>query len=143
MTRTEKEEFYALQCAGVPEMPAPADENTPVWIKAIAKVLTRSCRESYVIVAMDYGRKPVVVKSFNDDGVVKILSVHPYKFLDNRFVPKLESAAATKRYIAQAYGVPEESVKKLKKEELLRLFYSHCIKTQLAAERNQLNKLPI
>lgn len=143
MTRTEKDEFYALGWAGIPELPAEADEKTPVWIYAVARITTRTCRDSYAIVRMNYGRTPEIIKAFNDEGVAGIVSVHPYKFLDSRFVPKMESAAETKRYIANVYGVPEESVKKLKKEEQLRLFYTHCIKTQLAYEKEQSNKLPL
>ena len=143
MTRTERDEFEALSFAGVPELPAAADDSTPVWIFAIARILTRSCRESYAIVRMNYGRQPEVVNAFNDEGVARIESVHPYRFLDARFVPKMETAADTKRFIAHAYGVPEESVKKLKKEELLRLFYMHCIKSQLTYEKEQSNKLPL
>ncbi|MBR3467085.1 MAG: hypothetical protein IKH15_07710 [Bacteroidales bacterium] len=143
MTKLELEELEVLRYANVPEIPAAADEHTPVWIYAIAKILTTNAQESYAIVRMNYGRVPTVVKTFNDKGIGKIVSVHPYKFLDSNFVPKLENAAATKKYIAAAYGVSEEEVKKLKKEELLRLFYSHCIKSQLTYEKKQSDKLPL
>jgi len=143
MTRTEQDEFYALEWAGVPEVPAEANEETPVWIYAIARILTRHCRDSYAIVRMNYGRPPEIIKAFNDEGVARIESIHPYKFLESRFVPKLETAAATKQFIANAYNVPVESVKKLKKDELLRLFYSHCIKAQLTFEKEHTNKLPL
>ena len=138
MTQTERDEFDALQWAGVPEVPAEADKDTPVWIYAIAKVTTLSCRESYAIVKMNYGREPVVVKSFCSDGIGRVDSIHPYKFLDGRFVPKFDSASAMKSYIASSYGVTMESVAKLKKPELLRLFYIHCMKTQLEAEKQQI-----
>ena len=143
MTRTEIDELDALRFAGVPEMPAKADENTPVWIYAIARVTTITMQQSYAIVRMNYGKAPVIVRSFTVDGIATIDSVHPYKFLDAAFVPQLDSAAATKQYVASAYGVGIEEVKKLKKPELLRLFYMHCIKAQLAAEKEQSNKLPI
>ena len=143
MTRMEIAELDALRYAGVPEMPAEADEHTPVWIYAIARVTTNILTESYAIVKMDYGRSPIVIRSFTDEGIVRIDSVHPFKFLDARFVPSLESAVATKQYVAQAYGVSVDEVKKLKKPDILRLFYMHCIKTQLKCEEEQSNKLPI
>ena len=141
MIKTEKEEMLALRWAGVPEVPAPADENTPVWIYAIARVRLSNMRESYAIVAMDYGRDPKVIKSFSEARITEIISVHPYKFLDGMFVPKLESAAATKEYIANAYGVDHSKVASLKKPELMRLLYTHCIKRQLEHENRQSEKI--
>lgn len=143
MNATERDEFDALQWARVPEIPEEVGEGTPVWIYAIAKVTTNLLRRSYAIVRMDYGRTPVIVKSFTDEGIARIDSVHPYKFLDARFVPKLDSVAATKQYIATAYGVSADDVKGLKKPELLRLFYTHCIKTQLAFEKEQSQRKPV
>lgn len=141
MTKTEREELLALEWAGMPEVPQEATDGTPVWIYAIARVLTYTSRESWAIVRMDYGRTPAVVKTFSDGGVARILSIHPYKFLDDRFVPKMENAAATKNFIAAAYGVPPDSVARLKKPDLLRLFYMHCIKDQLAYEEKQASKI--
>lgn len=143
MTKTEMDELDALRFAGVPEVPAQADENTPVWIYAIARVTTTTMRQSYAIVRMNYGRDPVIVRSFTVEGIAAIDSVHPYKFLDAAFVPKLDNAAATKQYVASAYGVDVDEVKKLKKPEILRLFYMHCIKVQLEAENRKTNKLDI
>lgn len=138
MTKYEIDELLTLQFAGVPEIPAPVGKNTPVWIDAIAKVITVTGRESLAIVRQrEYGKPPVIRKTFNDDGVAKVVSLHPYKFLDGGFVPKMEDAAATKRYIAAAYGVPLEKVTGLKKDELKALFYTHCIKMQLENEKNQ------
>ena len=139
MTKTEQEEFAALKWAGVPEIPAVEDKKTPVWIYAIAKVTTTSNRQSYAIVRQDYGRKPNMILSFTDEGILRVDSVHPYKFLDANFVPKLENAAATKGFVAKAYGVPLENIMRLKKHEILRLFYMHCIKTQLESEKNNQN----
>lgn len=140
MSKTDMEEVYALQYAGVPELPKAADKSTPVWIYAIAKVLLYTMRESYVIVAQDYGRVPRVIRTFCDAGIAKTLSVHPYKFLDKRFIPNLEDAAATKKYIAGAYGVSLAQVNALKKDELQRLLYSHLIKIQLEAEAKEKEK---
>ena len=126
--------------AGVPELPAEADENTPVWIYAIAKCVTHALRESYVIVKVNFGKSPVITQAFNTDGVAKITSIHPYKFLEAHFVPKFTRAAETNQYIAEAYGVPLASVQKRKKEERLRLFYSHCVKKLLEYEKEQLKK---
>lgn len=137
ITRTEREEFEALNWAGVPEIPAAEDKDTPVWIYAIAVVTTTANRKSYAIVRQDYGRRPNMIKTFTDEGIARIDSVHPYKFLDANFVPKMENAAATKAYVAGAYGVTTDEIAKLKKPEILRLFYMHCIKTQLAAEKEQ------
>lgn len=144
MTRLELEELSALQYAGVPELPEEADEKTPVWIDAIARILTANAQEGFAIVRMNYGRTPSIMKTFNDGGIARIVSVHPYKFLDANFVPKLSNTTATKQYIAQAYGVPMEKVAHLKKDELLRLFYSHCIKSQLAYEKEkEIKELPL
>lgn len=141
MTAYERDELEALQYAGVPEIPAKVGKDTPVWIDAIAKIVTVTGRDSLAIVRQkEYGKEPVIRKVFNTDGVAKVVSVHPYKFLDGNFVPKLEDAAATKRYIASAYGVPVEKVDGRKKDELKALFYTHCIKAQLEYEKNQTNK---
>ena len=135
MTRHEREEFEALQWAGVPEIPEAAGKDTPAWIYAVAKVTTRLMDESFAIVKMNYGGEPIVVKSFSDVGIARIDSVHPYKFLDAKYLPQLRNAGETKKYIADAYGVQLADVEKLKKKELLRLLYAHCIKQQLEDEK--------
>lgn len=140
MNKTQQDETQALMYAGLPEMPAEADATTPVWINAIAKCLSHNLRETYAIVKMNYGKSPIIVRSFNTDGIAKVVSVHPYKFLDAKFVPKFSRAADTNQYIANVYGVSVSSVSKLKKEERLRLFYTHCIKQQEAYEKEQSQK---
>ncbi|MBO7684842.1 MAG: hypothetical protein J6Y20_04745 [Lachnospiraceae bacterium] len=139
MTRHEREEYEALKWAGVPEVPEAAGKDTPTWIYAIAKVTTRLMGESFAIVKMNYGRDPIVVKSFSDVGIARIDSVHPYKFLDAKYLPQLRNADETKKYIADSYCVPLEDVAKLKKKELLRLLYAHCIKQQLEDEKKPNN----
>lgn len=144
MTKYDLEELAVLKYAELPEIPAAAGEKTPVWIDAVAKIKTMTGRDSFAVVRqVEYGKSPKVRKAFNDEGIGRIVSVHPYKFLDGNFVPSLENAAATKRYIAQVYGVDPERVSKLKKEELSRLFYTHCIKAQLEYEKEQSKKLDI
>lgn len=135
MTRYEKEEYEALKWAGVPEIPEAAGKDTPVWIFAIAKVTTRTMSESFAIVKMNYGCSPFVVKSFSDEGIARIESVHPFKFIDSKYIPKFQDADAARKYIADAYGVPLEEITKLKKKDQLRLLYAHCIKQQLEDEK--------
>lgn len=135
MTRYDKEEYEALKWAGVPEIPEAAGKDTPVWIFAIAKVTTKTMSESIAIVKMNYGRDPIVVKSFSDVGIARIDSVHPYKFLDSGYIPKFPDADSARKYIADAYCVPLEEIAKLKKKDQLRLLYAHCIKQQLEDEK--------
>lgn len=137
MTHTQNEELQAIMYAQVPEIPAAEDKNTPIWIFAIAKCLTYSCRETFAIVRMNYGKPPYIVRAFNTDGVAKILSVHPYKFLDNRFVPKLETKEAVIEFLAKAYDKDPNYIKSLKKADRMKLFYDCCIQTQLANEKEQ------
>lgn len=141
MTKSEFEELEVLRYAGVPEIPEAVTDKDPVWIDAIAKVMTVTGRVSYAIVrCIEYGKAPAIRKMLNDEGIARIISIHPYKFLDASFVPKFQNAAETKKFIANVYGVPWEQVLKLKKEELMRLLYTHCIKAQLEYEKNQSTK---
>lgn len=130
----EESEFEALKYAQVPQVPEKATEDTPVWIYAIAKVLTYTLSEAYIIVKNSYGGDPEIIKTFCPGGVARVLSVHPYKFLDTSYVPKLSGEADTRAFLAKIYGVDRSEVNKLKKAALLKLLYCWCMKKQLEDE---------
>lgn len=137
MTRLEEVEMMALQYAQVPSMPDELDDSTPVWVYAIGMVLLRSGATSYVILRNRYGYAPQVIKAFDQDGVVSIVSIHPYRFLDKAVLPPVGNVAGLRSYLSKVYDVPKERVEKLTKDELMKLTYSYCIKYQVARDKSE------
>lgn len=132
MTNEEKELFEALMYAGVPELP-PKARNGQIWIFAIAKVRTRTMQTSYAILRNRLTLVSVV-KTFGQGGVAKILSVHPYEMLEDKYRIRLPLKEAVE-HVANYYGKTKEEVAALPKDSLERLLLNEAMQAQIADKR--------
>ena len=69
MRKEEERELAALEYAGQPCLPEPADENTPLWIYAIAKVRMNNLSRGYAIIKNDFTKFPYTIKIFGDGAI--------------------------------------------------------------------------
>ena len=134
MTRTEELELEAIRYARVPEMPEALNEDTPVWIDGIAKLTMNTLGTGYAIVRNQYNGTPRYLKVFGNGSVASVVSIHPYKFLDKKYIPQFSGEPAIRTFVAEMYGVSKADVKQLSHEGLLAMVYNYCAKKQLAAE---------
>lgn len=132
MNKTEQRELDALLYAGVPCMPEPVSEQTPVWIRAIARVLMNNLSTGYAIVRNEFSGTPKIEKIFGDAAVARFESIHPYLFLDMQFVPNLSNEKEAKSFVRRVYGVDAKMVNGLSKEKVADLIFAYCAKRQLA-----------
>lgn len=128
MTKDEQMEFDVLRYAGIPSLPDAWKEGDPIWVRAVARTVTRTMGRSYAIVLNNYGKDPKVIKSFGDTGIAAIESVHPYMFLPPSLLPDARTLDSLRRFVAKSYGVEFAKVAKLGREDLLKLTYGHCIR---------------
>lgn len=135
MTHLQEIEFEAIQYAQVPSVPAEVKDGGAIWIFAIAKVLTVRGVESYVIVRNNMTDSPSVLKAFDTYGIAKFLSIHPYKFLDEKYIQTFKTLAEARKYISSAYKISPEAANKISKEDALRIIISHSIDEQLRVEK--------
>lgn len=144
MTKRELLEYEALTFAHVPQMPPEEDKDTPVWVHALAKIKTYDLEDTFAVLRNGCGENHKVVKVFGTGGIGKIVSVHPYEFLDGRLLPDMDDTRRMQEYVMKTYGVPEKKVRPLKEEQLRRLIYNAAINDQVsraAAERKRLEEL--
>lgn len=140
MTKTEELELEAIRFACVPELPEPAGPDTPVWIYAIAKVRMTNLSVGYAIVRNEYNGTPHVEKIFGSAAIARIESVHPYKFLDRKYIPTFGSDKEAKAFLEDVYGLEKGELAKRKKDELTALLYNYCAKRQLFDEKNPVRR---
>lgn len=134
MTQIEEFELEALRYAGLPEMPEEAGPDTPVWIYAVAKLVMTTLSKGYAIVRNEYNGAPHMMKVFGTGAIARIESIHPYKFLDKKYVPTFKTEKQTKDFLAEVYGVERSSLNGLKKDTIAAMLYVYCMKKQLADE---------
>lgn len=134
MTKAEQRELDALMYAGVPGLPEPLCNETPVWVRAIAKVMMNNLATGYAIIRNEFTGSPKIEKLFGDGAVARYLSIHPYLFLDMRFVPDISNEKEAFAFVRRAYGVSAKEVKGLPKEKVADLIFAFCAKRQLSGE---------
>lgn len=137
MTKQEQLEMDVLEYAQLPKIPEEATDETPMWIYAIAKIRTFTLSVGYAVVRYSYGERPTIIKAFYEGGFSGIISIHPYKFFDKKYLPALENIGSVRSFVAKTYGVDKAEVAKLGKKELLKLVYNYCIKRQLCDENEE------
>lgn len=137
MRKEEERELAALEYAGQPRLPEVVNEDTPLWIYAIAKVRMTNLNIGYAILRNFIADTPGIVKVFGDAAIADVVSVHPYLFLDKKYVPTLKDEDEARAYVAKAYSL-DNVPKKWSKEMLTRLILADAAQRQLkdAREKN-------
>lgn len=134
MNKSQEYELEALRHAGLPQLPPERDENTPVWIFAIAKIRTMLLGEAFAIVRNTFEETPAVLQYFGEGAIAKFESIHPYKFLDKKYVPTFDKQNTAKKFVAKVYEKPLAEVEKYNKADILKLVYNYCVQRQLKDE---------
>lgn len=134
MTKTEIRELDALKYASLPQLPEPLGQDTPIWIRAIGKVRMNNLSVGYAIVRNTFTDTPRTEKIFGDGSIASIVSIHPYEFLDAKYLPNISGEKEARAFVARAYGLRREQVRALTKENVRALIYNYCAKRQLAKE---------
>lgn len=135
MRKEEERELAALEYAGQPCLPEPADENTPLWIYAIAKVRMNNLSRGYAIIKNDFTKFPYTIKIFGDGAISSFESTHPYKFLDSKYIPAVKGGKEAEAFVKKACGIGENI--KMKKEDVMRGLYLYAMASQLKDEQNK------
>ena len=137
MRKDEERLFEALEYTGQPCLPEPVDENTPLWIYAIAKVLMTNLSTGYAVIRNDFGPQPYILKIFGNGAVANYQSIHPYKFLDKKYVPELKGGKDAEAFVKKVCGIGPDI--KLKKEDVSRGIYLYAMGQQLKDEQKNQN----
>lgn len=135
MNNIEKIEFEALRYAGVPELPEERGMNDGLWTKAIAVTRTHIGAKSYAIVRANAKGAPSVIKVFDQGGIARIESVHPYEFLVSNLPVGIVTEAQLRSFLAKEYQVTEEEMNAVSKEKFLELYRKWELKASLDREK--------
>ena len=141
MTTEERLEYDALRAADMPQLPPALNENTPMWVNAIAVVTTYTLCKAYAIVRNNLTPSPDVIQFFGTGGIARIESIHPYKLLDSSLLPDMKDIRKMKEFVMKKYGVAEEKVRPLKEEKLKKLIYAYVMDAQVKRDRAQKERL--
>lgn len=137
----EKEMLDALTYAGCPKLPRAINvvkDQSRIWIRAIARVRKVTGAETYVILKNDYGRKPVVIKTFGESSAIaKIDSIHPFEWLEREFIPTFKREGDKEAFLAKVYSRPVEKISALSDGDKDRLLYIHLFAAQSEYNRNK------
>ena len=123
-----------LEYTELPRIPDEYNEDGPIWVKAIALVLTRTNSHSYAIVHNDAGATPTVVKTFDASGVSKVLGIYPYEYLPEGAIPAFKNVQEARTFVTKAYGADPETVKGMSKAQLLKAILRIALRRHLAAK---------
>lgn len=102
MSIKEQSLTAALSAVRLKDLPAPLREGDGYWIEALALVRKRDMSESYCLVrrggngllryVRDFGNLSPIVTDNKERGIYGLIRLYPCEFLDERYVPKSDSA---------------------------------------------------
>lgn len=132
----EKDLMDALAYTGCSKLPRAINivkDQSRIWVKAIAKVHKITGADTYVVLKNDYGRRPVVIKTFGESSAIaNIVSIHPFEWLQPDFIPKFKNDEDRDAFLARSYGKLVEKISALSPEDKDRLLYLHLMSVQAA-----------
>lgn len=97
-SNTRQSLIRALSSCSLRELPE-IDSGEDVWIKALAMVEKSTGEECFVSLSKDpYTLKNKVSRDFGSTGaIVKYISIHPYMYLSDNFMPKFRDKSKDSR----------------------------------------------
>lgn len=125
-----EDSLYAmLKRAHVTELPDGIDPNK-VWAKAIVKVERKTGQCDYTLAIHDFfsDGEVRIVKEMGDVGAFnKVLSIHPYMYLNEGWMPNVKTRQDIIRFVLSQSDFKESYLEGLSKEELKKYFMQECI----------------
>lgn len=125
-----EDSLYAmLKRAHVTELPDGIDPNK-VWAKAIVKVERKTGQCDYALATHDFfsDGEVRIVKEMGDVGAFnKVLSIHPYMYLNEGWMPNVKTRQDIIRFVLSQSDFKESYLEGLSKEELKKYFMQECI----------------
>ena len=138
MRPDEERLLQVLEYTGQPCLPDEVDDNiTPVWIYAIAKVMMTNLATGYAVVRNHFTDTPTIEKIFGNASVARVVSIHPYKFLDSKYVPEIKTTKEANAFIEKVYGLDATPNYKIKQATSIILDYAAAC--QLKGEKQKQN----
>lgn len=108
----------AMSDAHVKEIPAELKDNKKIWVKAIVKVIKCNSKKNYALAINKGDGTPEIVKDYGDAArIVKVESIYPYYYLEDRYIPDLRNKQDIIAYLDNS-RVDVEVIKKLLSTEM-------------------------
>jgi hypothetical protein len=121
----------ALSFCALRDVPEEWDKEN-VYLKALALVRKSDGSESYVLLQKDSDGNDKVVKDFGTSSIIRLtLSVHPFVFLDQRWIPAFKTQAKEERIQwLERYDV-DGDYRSLSKKELDKAIFRKAMQNAL------------
>lgn len=139
--KTEDTLQEALTYAGCPELPA-VEKDGDVWINAIAFVKKTNGSSAYVIMGRSSktGEKTIVKDIGDIAGIHTIVSIHPYKFLKESFIPDCKTKEEFIAFLSYRTKTDRTFFEGLSNEQIRNRIYAEAIKDQNSREQRDRNE---
>lgn len=135
--RTKKEEASLLEClawCSVRQLPAEWDKKN-VYIKAIAKVIKSDGSISYVALKKDNDGNDKIMADFGSISIIrKILSIHPYLYLDAMYMPTFKGNSKQEKIAYLTAHSNGADFSEMSSKELDKAIVNVAIQKQIKAE---------
>jgi hypothetical protein len=127
----------ALSFCALRDVPEEWDKEN-VYLKALALVRKSDGSESYVLLQKDSEGNDKVVKDFGTSSIIRLtLSVHPFVFLDQRWIPTFKTQAKEERIKwLERYDV-DGDYRSLNKKELDKAIFHKAMQNALKSINNK------
>ena len=76
---------------------------------------------------------PKFVKTFDASGIARVLNIYPYEYLPAASMPSFKNVQEIRDYVTKFYGADPETVKGMKKEQLLKALLRIVLRRHIAA----------
>jgi hypothetical protein len=121
----------ALSFCALRDVPEEWDKEN-VYLKALALVRKSDGSESYVLLQKDNDGNDKVVKDFGTSSIIRMtISVHPFVFLDQRWIPAFKTQAKEERIQwLERYDV-DGDYRSLSKKELDKAIFHKAMQNAL------------
>lgn len=131
----EKTLLDALCAVNLPELP-PVWNEEDVFLHAVVKVRKADNSEAYGLMSKNVEGEDNITRIFGSICSIKqIISIHPYTFLESKYMPETKGKVEKMEYLQKFYSLPTtEAFEKMKLSELNKEILKTAIIRQLQNE---------
>lgn len=131
-TKEMKESLFLCLSESGAQMLGEKAKESDIWAEAIVLVKKIDMSMNYALAVYDYGRIKILKDFGHVSQIISIESVHPYTFLNERYIPNFKTIKDMSEYIISYKGNDSRAeVESMDKETLVRTFVGDAVNRYL------------
>lgn len=131
-TKEMKESLFLCLSESGAQMLGEKAKDSDIWAEAIVLVKKIDMSMNYALAVYDYGRVKITKDFGRISQIISIESIHPYTFLNDKYIPNFKTIKEMSEYIISYKGNDSRTeVESMDKESLVKTFVGDAVNRYL------------